>query len=282
LDIPKNVLGMPKKLLVAPKSHADIQKRKNGMPKKILVKPKEAPSGQKTFSGMPKNQQGVYIIMGNKDYVPANDEEFLDWGKNLYAYALAHYAGWDIPSPQVSLETLLNAYEAAFHAANSPNRGKVDILHKNQTRNALKKEIRLYVRAYLINNPAVTDEDKTAMGLPIYKTTHTPVPVPSTAPRLFLNTSVRRRISVDYRDEGSGRRGKPSGVHGIEVRWAILDHPPASISELVRSAFDTRSPLTLEFEEHERGKRVYMCGRWEIQREGEKGPWGDIVEAIIP
>jgi hypothetical protein len=51
---------MPKKLLVAPKSHADIQKRKNGMPKKVLGKPKEAPGGQKTFSGMPKNQQGVY------------------------------------------------------------------------------------------------------------------------------------------------------------------------------------------------------------------------------
>jgi hypothetical protein len=220
--------------------------------------------------------------MGNKDYVPVNDERFLDWTKNLYAYALAHFDGWSVPSPQISLETLLNAYEAAFQAVQNPNRGKVDVIRKNETRDALKKEVRLYVRAYLINNPAVTDEDKIAMGLPVYKTTHTPVPIPATAPQLFPNTSVRRRISVEYRDEGSGRRGKPRGVHGIEVRWAILDHPPANIKELTHSAFDTRSPLTLEFEEHERGKHVYMCGCWEIEREGEKGPSGDIEEAVIP
>jgi hypothetical protein len=220
--------------------------------------------------------------MGNKDYVPVNDEKFLDWVKILYAYALLHYTGWSIPSPQGILEALLNAYEAAFLSAKSPNRGKVDVLRKNETRDALKKDVRLYVRAYLINNPAVTDEDKIAMGLPIHKTSHTPVAVPVTAPRLFPNTGTRRRIIIEYRDEGSGRRGKPRGVHGIEVCWAVLDRPPADIGELVKSSFDTKSPLTLEFEEHERGKHVYMCGRWEIEREGEKGPPGAIEEAVIP
>ncbi|MDR2447188.1 MAG: hypothetical protein LBD58_07860 [Treponema sp.] len=112
------------------------------------------------------------------------------------------------------------------------------------------------------------------MGLPIHKTTRSPVPVSATAPQIFPNTSVRRWISIDYRDEGSGRRDKPHGAHGIEVRWAVFDRPPADIGELVKSAFDTKAPLTLEFKEHERGKRVYMCGRWEIQRKGEKGPWG--------
>jgi hypothetical protein len=84
------------------------------------------------------------------------------------------------------------------------------------------------------------------------------------------------------RDEKSEHRGKPKGVHGIEVRWAILDHPPEDIKELVNSSFDTKPPLTIEFEEHERGKRVYLCGTWELEREGEKGPFGAIEEAIIP
>jgi hypothetical protein len=99
---------------------------------------------------------------------------------------------------------------------------------------------------------------------------------------LFVDTGTRRRLVITYRDEGSKRRGKPAGVHGIEVRWAILDTPPVHISELAHSSFDTNPPLTIDFEEDQRGKRVYLAGRWEISREGEKGPFGDIEEAVIP
>jgi hypothetical protein len=216
------------------------------------------------------------------DYIPRPDGAFLEWVKNLYAYTLTHYTGWSVPSPQTSLETLLNAYDSAYTAAQNPNRGKADVLKKNETRKALETAVRVYVKAYLINNPAVTDEDKVAMGLPVYSHTHHPVPIPHTSPQLFIDTGTRRRLIITYKDEGSEHRGKPHGVHGIEVRWAILDHPPVDLKELIHSAFDTNPPLTLEFEEHERGKKVYLCGRWEIQREGEKGPEGAIEEAIIP
>jgi hypothetical protein len=68
----------------------------------------------------------------------------------------------------------------------------------------------------------------------------------------------------------------------VEIRWAVLDHYPASDKELINSSFDTKQPLTLEFDEGDRGKHIYLCGRWEINREGEKGPFGAIDEAVIP
>jgi hypothetical protein len=216
------------------------------------------------------------------DYIPRTDGAFLEWVKNLYDYALAHYARWSVPSPQASLETLLGAYQAGYAAAQNPNRGKADVLKKNETRQALEAAVRVYVKAYLSNNPAVTDEDKVALGLPVYRRTRHPVPVPHTSPQLFIDTGTRRRLIITYKDEGSEHRGKPQGVHGIEVRWAVLDTPPADLKDLIHSAFDTKPPLILEFEEHERGSKVYLCGRWEIQREGEKGPDGAIEEAIIP
>jgi hypothetical protein len=108
-------------------------------------------------------------------------------------------------------------------------------------------------------------------------------PQPLRSPRPAPDcSSTPARLIIHYRDEKSEHRGKPAGVHGIEVRWAILDQPPLDIKELVNSSFDTKPPLILEFEEHERGKRVYLCGAWEIEREGEKGPFGAIEEAIIP
>jgi hypothetical protein len=135
---------------------------------------------------------------------------------------------------------------------------------------------------YLLYNPAVTNDDRTAMGLPIYSGNRRPVQVPTTVPQLLPDTRTRRIIKVYYKDEGASRRGKPAGVKGIEIKWAKLKEPPHDIAELVNSSLDTRAPLELVFEEHERGEKVYMCGSWEIQREGEKGPWGDIEEAIIP
>ena len=63
-----------------------------------------------------------------KDYIPETDEKFLDWAKNLTVYALAHYASWQIPSPQTTIQPLLTAYETAFAAAQNPNRGKLHTL----------------------------------------------------------------------------------------------------------------------------------------------------------
>ncbi|MDR1127098.1 MAG: hypothetical protein LBL06_03095, partial [Treponema sp.] len=161
-------------------------------------------------------------------------------------------------------------------------RGKIDTQKKHDARKKLEKELRIYNKAYLLYNPAVSDNDRTTMGLPIRKKTHTPVQVPETSPQLLPDTSTRRIIKVYYRDEGATRRGRPAGVKGVEVKWTKLKEHPKDLSELINSAFDTNPPLVLMFEEHERGEKVFMCGRWEIQRKGEKGPWGAIEEVIIP
>ncbi|MDR1218303.1 MAG: hypothetical protein LBK73_01695 [Treponema sp.] len=87
-------------------------------------------------------------------------------------------------------------------------------------------------------------------------------------PALIIRLKNPREILIYCHDSESGGRGKPLHVHGIEIRWAILDHFPVDIEkELFLSAFDTASPCVLQFGEQDRGKRVYMCGRWEIERE---------------
>jgi hypothetical protein len=44
-----------------------------------------------------------------------------------------------------------------------------------------------------------------------------------------------------------------------EIRRAISDTPIVDVTELIHSSFDTRTPFTLEFQGHERGKTVYFC-----------------------
>ena len=219
---------------------------------------------------------------GKKDYVPAAEAKFLEWARNFLNSTLSNHARWEAPNPANSLQAPFNEFEAAYNAAQNPNRGKVDVLRKNKAHKSLEKLLRQYAKAYLFYNPAVSDTDRSEIGLPVYSEKRTRVPVPTTVPQLFIDTATPRRVVIDYKDKGSARRGKPANVHGIEVRWAILEQPPADLAELTHSSFDTKPPLTLEFAESERGKRLYLCGRWEIGREGEKGPSGNVEVAIIP
>jgi hypothetical protein len=181
--------------------------------------------------------------MKTKDYILSNDGQFLEWAKNLYAYALAHFSGWNVPSLQLTLETPLADLDAAFAKLADPNYGKVDMERKKDARKVYEKAFRVYVEAYLTGNPAVSDEDRVAMGIPVYKTSKSKQPLPETVPELAVDTGTPRRHKVHYRNRGSKRRGKPKGVAGIEIRWAILDHYPVSIEEeLFKFGYDTASP----------------------------------------
>jgi hypothetical protein len=220
------------------------------------------------------------------DYIPKKDREFNDWYSVFHRYVEERTGGnvpeWTfIPPDQVSdFNSSWTTWENAWRDTLGPHTD-VQTELKTAARKASEKNIRPFVKRFM-HFPPVTDEDRTAMGIPNYSGERTPPQPPKTAPEIIPDTGTRRRIIAHYRDEGSDKRSKPPNVHGIEILWAILDHPPVDLKELVHSSFSTRSPLTLEFEEHERGKRVYMVGRWEIIRNGEKGPFGAVIEVIIP
>jgi hypothetical protein len=191
-------------------------------------------------------------------------------------------AAFNIPTEALPpLQTQLTAYEVAFAAVQAPNHGKVDVLTKNEARDALKSSVRVFVKACLTCNPAVSDADRENMGLPLHDGTRKPAPVPAMIPELELDSAVIRQITVHFKDAGSGKRGKPAHVHGVELRRELPDATPSSVNGLKSSAFDTASPYTFKFDDPDRGKALYICPRWENNK-GDKGPWGEIYKAIVP
>jgi hypothetical protein len=66
-----------------------------------------------------------------------------------------------------------------------------------------------------------------------------------------------------------------------ELLCGVLAAPPAEVEDLPRSVTASKSPITLIFREEDRGKTVYLAGRWKTGRQKE-GPWSGIVSAIIP
>jgi hypothetical protein len=156
----------------------------------------------------------------------------------------------------------------------------VETAAKNAARAAAEAVIRPFKRRFL-DDPPVTDEDRVAMAIPVRDSTRTPSPAPVSYPEAEADSSVIRQLSIHFRDNATGKRAKPHGVHGAEIRWALMEEAPAGVDGLFHSDFDTASPFTLSFEEADRGRRVYYCLRWESTT-NLKGPWGEIYSAIIP
>jgi hypothetical protein len=220
------------------------------------------------------------------DKIPANDGEFDLWFKNLCDSVMAKTTGeppaWNhIPTGEV---TLLNDAYTVWHGAYLPTTRPhvpAQTRAKDEAREDAEGVIRPFVGQWLMWKQ-VSDAEREDMGIHNKRPRRDHIPAPSTVPELSPRAGNPRQVVVPYRDKGSEHRGKPADVHGIEVCWALLDHEPGNIKELACSSFDTNSPLTLTFEEQDRGKRIYMAGRWEIEREGIKGDFGDIVSAVVP
>ncbi|MDR2626746.1 MAG: hypothetical protein LBC40_01780 [Dysgonamonadaceae bacterium] len=217
-------------------------------------------------------------------FIPRKYVDFNQWAIVFFAYLDANKDRFNVPEEDVlALSILHNDWNVKYALAESPATcTKAAIREKNEARFLLESSVRRFIREYLTYNHLVTDADRENMELPVHKTTRTRVHVPITMPMItMIDSSVIRRLTVHFRDSSSHLIAKPDGVHGVEICWAILLSPPASVDELIHSTIDTRSPYTLVFDESDRGKTVYFCLRWENRR-GDKGPWGEIVSAIIP
>jgi hypothetical protein len=131
-------------------------------------------------------------------------------------------------------------------------------------------------------DPLVTDSDLEAMGLPKRSgngiTLH---PAPTSFVESWVVLVGPGVLEIVYRNQGSLKKAKPRGIHGAEMAWGFLDAHPVDVSELHNSLLSTKTPITLRFEGHDRGKILYFSLRWE-NTTGQKGPWNDIQSTVIP
>jgi hypothetical protein len=216
------------------------------------------------------------------NYIPSADATFNSWQQQAFDYINAQSERFSIDSSAIeSFENIKRDWEQKYAVASGYESTHAAIVAKQECRRAYEKFLRDFVNKYIRYNDAVTDSDRANMGLPILSTKRTPSPVPSTYPEHEVDTSVIRRITIHFKDNGASSKAKPRGVHGAEMRWVISPAQPARIEDMPHTAFDTHTPLTLEFTEEQRGNRLYFALCW-INTRGDRGPWSEIGMAIVP
>ena len=222
--------------------------------------------------------------MSNSYFIPRKDADFLQWTNNFMNYLGANVRQFGFPDDvYAELTDQHSDFAAKLEVAVNPaTRTKLTIQAKTSARKIFEKALRQAVKEYLANNHLVSDEDRDGLGIPIYKTTRTAAPVATDSPDSDSDNSVIGRVSIHFFEKGSShKKAKPAGQHGAEIAWIVSDTPPTRWDELLHSNIDTNSPFTLSFEHDQRGKTLYFALRWENTR-GEKGPWSEILSAIIP
>ncbi|MDR2449817.1 MAG: hypothetical protein LBD52_07660 [Prevotellaceae bacterium] len=165
---------------------------------------------------------------------------------------------------------------------NPSERTTVKTLRLREAESGFKAVYRQLYTGFLKANPLVTDNDLVSMGLPKRRqhvSNHTP-PLPNSYPKATVTLREAARIEFRIRDSASARRAKPAGVHGVEIKWDILDRPPVNISDMIHTALFTKSPFILDVDYQLRGKTLYFALRWESTR-GENGVWSEIRHTII-
>jgi hypothetical protein len=221
--------------------------------------------------------------MPNADFIPGKEAKFYAWVVTFFSYLIVNLQRFGVSQEViVPLMSLRSDFEEKYAVAMAPStRTRATVLAKNNAMNALKKALRTFIKEYLTYNHLVTDEDRDNLGVPIHKTGHSPLPDPTTYPEFTVDSSTIRVLVIHYRDAGSENRAKPFGVHGVEIKWGFSETPIVNPDDLPHSAFDTSTPFRLEFRGEDRGKTIWFCLRWENMR-GVKGPWSEIVSAIVP
>jgi hypothetical protein len=202
---------------------------------------------------------------------------------NFVTILTANAARWDVaPALVTALGNLGTAYEDAYVRRFMPDAGRVSVERKNLALAALKRGVQDMVNGHINHNPNVAPDDRVLLGLYIYAAGKGPVSPPFTTVVLRIAMNLIRQLTVYVTDSATpDKRGRPYEALSVEVVYAILSSPPADIDALTRSISTTRPPLTLIFREEDRGKTVYMAGRWKGRGQAA-GPWCAIISAIIP
>jgi hypothetical protein len=215
--------------------------------------------------------------------LPSGDHDFLEWAENFKTKLAPLIEGLGIPPADYELIVALkNTFAAALVLTDAPStKNPGTVAAKNDAHKALEKGVRKFIGEHLRYNDALTNQNREDLRIPVPDTTHTPIPPPTTHPVLELKISAIRQVKLYFRDPASETGARPYGVNGAVVLYDIRETPPARTGELKQNVLATRSPFKLNFEEDDRGKRIYVAVCWQNER-GQRGPFSEVQSIFIP
>jgi hypothetical protein len=221
--------------------------------------------------------------MSSNDYIPRNDADFNLLQDNIYVTVSINATKWLIPEQSITaFDNERGRWNSAYSKYTDPSKRTPGVTQeKNDARKDYEAVLRPFIQGQLMHNPKVTDADRRNMGLPVHDRTPTPAPPPSSRPELEVAFPQIARHTLQVRDSETKSAGKPAHVIGFEIWRRVGGSNEPTYEEMQLVELATHSPHTLAYPSTERGQMIWYALRW-VNSRGEKGPWSEIVSAVIP
>jgi hypothetical protein len=223
-----------------------------------------------------------------RNFIPRREADFDGWFENLTTYVAANALSvgppprWThIPQAKVQeLQACYNSWHAAWLKMQGPHTD-ADLLVKDQERARSEAFLRPFIKQYL-RFPPVTDEDRVNMGIHNENHHHTRHGKIEEMVESSVDTGKLRTLIFRYHITGAAHHHKMAYMYGMEGLFVVTDTAPTGPEQFNRREVSTANPLTVQFREEDRGKKVFYMFRWIGTREGMDGDWSEIRWAIIP
>ena len=217
------------------------------------------------------------------DWLPSARDAILAMVKAWILTITASLLKWGIPeSVAQNLSSLAATAESALEAAkNESTRTPVATARCKESFDALTAEMRDIKKRYFLS-PPLTDSDFVALGLKPHDSTHTPSGVPTAQVKVETYLVGRHELGIKL-VYVSGSPNDPANK-GYRIWYSVVgqgEAPPERPEDLRKSFFTMRKNDLLQFDYGESGRTVYFAVQIENSG-GKQGPWGPMVNALIP
>ena len=217
------------------------------------------------------------------DHIPGPDGQFNDYQANLLDWLDVNFATVGLQSGDL---TAIQARRVEYESARTalvPAQAAAQSARalRDTTRAELEADLRQLIRRVQAS-PLTSDADREAMGITVPSTAQS-APVPASVPVAELESVTGLQHVLRLTDSESGRKARPRGATGIEVRLAVLDHEqavPASPEEMEMVGVSTTSKWTHAFAGDDVCKRAAWGFRY-VGTNGQKGPWSTVISGTI-
>jgi len=223
-----------------------------------------------------------------KRYIPLRDDDFFNFQGNLVNIVVTNKVAWGISDSAVNpLVARRASFEPLYTTAqDKTTRNRADVLAFRQSRKLYEKEIRTFVKAYLLYNPLVTDEQRMEMALTIRDIEPTPRPKIATIPIIGLRSmgggdiEVRARVTTDQT-----RFSMHPAADGIETMYTLLpvgEVPPEGHEDCKKTQVSKKARFIISAGDKNAGQRFYGFFRWANQTNPQNsGPWSPAQTVVI-
>jgi len=219
--------------------------------------------------------------------IPTAVGEFHEFLKTTVELCTTNETLWGVPPTKLLAMAPSQVVYENFYSitANKQTRYVAATVARNQMWDKLDLDLRDLFSTCLLNNPAISADDKAALGIKITDSNQktlgkAPVSTPVTS---FSSEEISALHVVFADSNNTDSHAKPHGVGYMEIaaKMSVGEKAPVSVAECTLRYHVSRNHEPIAFEDTDRGKTFFGYSRW-VMTNGDSSPWSGMVSAIIP